>query len=522
MGLLTSFPTRTQATTNGGGGAIDDFWYTPFPGNTSLSGVSVTSETALAIATVYACIRILSQTVGMLPLQLMENVTEGGREVKRPSRNHPLWAILHDRPNNWQTSMEFRAMEMCHVLLRGNFYAEIRAGRRGFADQLIPLNPDRMNKVELMPDFTRRYTYQPENGREVIYSDDQIYHLMADSEDGIIGRSKLRVARDSFGATLAGDQYAGRFYSQNMTPKGIFTMPGTLSDEAMARLKGGLRKSLQGLGNAHEVPVLEQDLKWQTIGLDNQDAQFLESRAFQVEEIARWFGVPLFMLQHTEKSTTWGTGIEQMMLGYVTITLMPWLVAIERVISRDLILRPDRFFPKFNVDMLLRGDASSRAEAHRIAVITGWETRNEVRDLEDMNPLPGLDDPLVALNMATVDENGNVQQPEGRNIPNGPDMSDEPVVDDRAQMFAAKLARMAVRRETAAIGKIKRQNAGSEEALKVALDDFYAQHEDMLVRDLDISDEDASNYSLLAKNTPMIEEDKIASLVRLAMESKND
>ncbi len=518
MGLLHKFNTPLRA--DEGKGPADDFWYSPFPGTTSVSGVRIDADTALSVSTVFACLRILMDNVGMLPLSIKENLTKNGKPFKQDARNHPLWDVLHNQPNNWQTAMEYKGMLMGHALMRGNFYAQIMPGPRGFADQLIPLNPDRMVKVELLADFTKRYTYNPVNGPQKVFFHDEIHHIVGPySDDGIVGKSLLSMARDSFGTTVGAEQYAGRFYSQNMRPQGVFKKQGVLSKDAHDRLKADLRGSISGLDNVHSIPILEDGLEWQSIGLTNEDAQFLQSRGHQVEEIARWFGVPLMLLQHTEKATSWGTGIEQMMQGFVTITLMPWLVRIEQAITRDLILNRQRFFPKFNVDMLLRGDTKSRYEAHRIAIMAGFKTRNEARDDEDDNPLEGLDEPLVALNMASVDENGNIIEPNQASQA-APDVAP---TDDRAEQFATNLARISVGRERALLRKISLQYSGDPAKMNEELENFYRDQVMSIVDNFNVEPDEATAYYERQKANPeATEEDRIADLVGLALGDGND
>jgi len=390
LSLLTKFLEPKAATW----GPLDDRWYQTNPGITSAAGIAISPEKALAISTVFACVRIISQTVAMLPLIVYQRRPDGGKER---ASNHPLFDILHDRPNVRQSSFQFREMMMGHSLLRGNAYARIVPGPRGFADQLVPLHPDRVTP-SLATDGTIVYEYRRPDGIPEHLLQDEVFHLSGLSDDGIKGLNMTVLARDTFGLAAATENYGSRFFAEGQRPSGVFTIPGRIKEEGRDRLKEELR-GFSGPQGSHKTAILEDGLTWQQVGLSNEDSQFLETRLFQVEEVASLFGVPLSLIQHTEKSTSWGTGITQLTLGFVQFTIQPWLVRWEQEIRNDLILNKDRFFAEFVLEGLLRGDPATRAAFDAIMIDRGVFTRNEVRVTENRNPLPGLDEPMSMLNM---------------------------------------------------------------------------------------------------------------------------
>ena len=472
----------------------DDFWYTSRV-TKSLTGLYVTPETALCISTVFRCVSAIAQDIAGMPLIIYRRLEHG----KERASSHPLYDVLHDRPNQWQTSFEWREMMMGHLLLRGNAYNLIQAGPRGFADQLIPLNPARM-KVEQLANHSLRYTYTWEKLQKEVYTQDEIFHLRGLSSDGITGLSVVALARESMGLGLATEQYGARFFSQDASPGGVLQVKGTLSDEASKRLERSWGNAHSGLGKSHGTAVLEEGTTWHQIGLSNEDAQFLATRSFQIEEMARWFGVPLHRIGHTEKATSWGTGIEQFNLGYVMFTLMSWVRRFEQGISRDLILAPQTFFPEFLLDHLLRGDIKSRYNAYRTAITTGWMTRNEAREKENWNPVEGLDDMLVPLNMATVDEGGDIHPLNKRDAVKTSDNSPPAVppptgLDNRAWMLASEAASRVVRKETQAVARAAKRYADDPDGYQTWSEEFWGDHAGFVAEVLHLDAEVAEGYA---------------------------
>lgn len=369
-------------------------------GRETYTGRQIGANDALASSAVFACVRILAETVGSLPLHVYRRLAGGGKETD-PS--HRLYPLLHDAPNPEMTSMEFREAIVGHLALRGNAYAEIErdAGARPIA--LWPLRPDRMDvRRDLV---TRRliYRYELPNSTLVLIDPANLMHLRGLSADGVIGYSPIALLREPIAFALALEEYGARLFGNNASPGGVLSVQKPLSATARKNLKDSWEEYHRGLSNAHRVAVLEEGVSWQAIGIAPEDAQFLETRKFQTAEIARIFRIPPHLIGDLEKATF--SNIEQQSLEFVIHTIRPWLVRIEQAIKRDLFRGETgqrTHFAEFKVDGLLRGDLLSRYQAYTQAHLNGWMTANEIRDLENLNPLPGGDDLLIPLNVAPV------------------------------------------------------------------------------------------------------------------------
>jgi HK97 family phage portal protein len=367
-------------------------------GGRSAAGVSVSAESALRNMTVAACVRILAETVSSLPLLVYRRRERG----KERAPDHPLYRILHDQPNSEMSSFEFRETLMGHLALWGNAYAEIERDGGGRVAALWPLRPDRMKVTR--ENGALVYRYRLSAGEEVALPQRNVFHVRGLSGDGIVGYSPIRLAREAIGLALATEEFGARFFGSGARPGAVLQHPGKLNEEAQKRLRQSLEDAHGGLSRAHRLMILEEGMTWQQIGIPPEDAQFLQTRSFQVEEIARFYRVPLVLLQHTEKSTSWGTGIEQFMIAFIVHTIRPWLVRWEQAIQRNLFLYGERdtYFAEFLVDGLLRGDVESRYRAYATARQWGWLSANDIRELENMNPIPGGDIYLSPMNMAPV------------------------------------------------------------------------------------------------------------------------
>ncbi len=540
MGLIARlFTPDIQAASPG---PADDFWYGPV-GTTSVSGVRVDADTAMTISAVFRCVSAIAQDVAGMPLITYRRL-EGGKE-RAP--DHPLYGVLHDQPNQWQTAFQWWEMLVGHLLLRGNFYNRIVPGTRGFADQLIPLHPGRMEKVELLANFRKRYTYRHESGQQEVFSHDEIFHVPGLSSDGITGLSVVRLARDSMGLGMATEQYGARLFSQNASPGGVLQHPGKLGEEAATRLSKSWQSAHSGLNTAHKVAVLEEGLTWTQVGMSNEDSQFLETRSFQVEEIARWFGVPLHRIGHTEKATSWGTGIEQFNLGYLQFTLRSHLVRLEQAIRRDLILEPEKFFVEFLMDGLLRGDAAGRSQALQTQFLNGALTLDEWRAIENRNPLPDGKGQthFMPLNLTTLEKilapdpsaesliewrRGLSLQAHTRTaimtinevreelgLPSvawgsepftttdedssggssGANAQAEVLnaLNDRAKLLAEELAGIVIRREITSVTKAATRFEGDTDGFVSWLDDFYEKHTAIVEKNLRVDSQVAVSYA---------------------------
>lgn len=372
----------------------------------SLSGSLVTPQTALTYTAVYAAVRILAESVASLPLFIYKRLPNGGKER---AKKHPLFFLLHDEPNIQQDSFQFREMMMGHLLLRGNAYAKIIINGKGDIKSLVPLNPDKM-RVTVNEKGNIVYVYQAQKGEEK-YLQDEIFHVKGLSSDGLVGLSPIDLARNSIGLGMDAEGYGATFFSNNASPGGILSHPGKIGDAGAELIKKSWQEKFSGKANQHKVAVLEEGMKWEAIGLKNTDSQFLETRKFQVTEIARIFRVPPHMIGDLDKATF--SNIEQQSLEFVIFSLRPWLVRWESAIKRALFLDEEKedYFAEFLVDGLLRGDIGSRYSAYAVGRQNGWLSVDEIREFENLNPLP--DDTgkiyLEPLNMRPVGE--EVEEP---------------------------------------------------------------------------------------------------------------
>jgi len=370
-------------------------------GGSTATGKTIGAEGSLAFVPVYACVRLLATSIASLPLPVYRRLPGGGKE--RDS-NHPLYAVLHDQPNPEMTSCELRQAMVGHLMLWGNAYANIVLDGAGQAAELWPMRPDRM-QVERSPRTGRLvYRYTLPGGEQRVLLDDEVMHWRGLSSDGVMGYSPITLAREAVGMGLAAEEYAARFFGNDSRPGGVLKSPKVMGPEAAKNLKESWESAHGGLTNRHRVAVLEEGVEWQAIGIPPRDAQFLELRQFQRSEIAMLFGVPPHMIGDTERSTSWGTGIEQQGIGFVTYTLRPWLVAIEQRIRADLFTEADRatWFAEFLVDGLLRGDSKARAEALAIQRQNGIINADEWREIENRNPLPEGQGQVFLVNSAMI------------------------------------------------------------------------------------------------------------------------
>jgi len=374
-------------------------------GGTS-SGKAVNERTAMQTSAVYACVRILAESVAGLPLHVYER-SAGGSKSTKPS--HPIYRLLHDEPNREMTSFVFRETLMSHLLLWGNAYAQIIRDGRGFPIALHPLLPDRM-AVERDNGGDLRYTYQSDKG-EVKLRRENILHIPGLGFDGLIGYSPIAMAKNSIGMALATEEYGAAFFANGANPGGVLEHPGVVKD------RDRLRESWQSQfsrANAHKIAVLEEGLKFKQMSIPPEQAQFLETRKFQINEIARIFRVPPHMVGDLEKSSF--SNIEQQSLEFVKYTLDPWVVRWEQSLQQALILpsEKDRIFIKFNLDGLLRGDYQSRMQGYSTGIQNGFMSVNDVRGLEDMNLLTaeeGGDLHFVNGNMVKLADVGAAYKP---------------------------------------------------------------------------------------------------------------
>lgn len=352
----------------------------------SVTGKSVTQDSSLRVTAVFACVKILAETVSSLPLPVYKRLAGGGKE-RWPS--HPLYPLLHDLPNPEMTAMDLRENMMAHLCLWGNAYAEIQYDGAGRRTAIWPLRPDRVSPVRQENGSLVFEVRLPNRMDPVVLPSWRVWWVRGFGTEGLVGLSPIAYAREAVGLAMATEEYGARFFGNDSRPGGALRHPGKLSPEAAQRMKRGWEEAHSGLSNSHRVAVLEEGVEWQAIGIPPDDAQFLETRKYQVTEIARLFRVPPHMLADLDRATF--SNIEHQSIEFVVYSLRPWLVRIEQSIKRDLMSGSERneYFAEHLVDGLLRGDIASRYQAYSIGRQNGWLSADDVRNLENMNPLPG-------------------------------------------------------------------------------------------------------------------------------------
>jgi HK97 family phage portal protein len=357
------------------------------------TGQNVTVDAAMQLSTVWACVRLISETVATLPLMLYRTDSNDARSV---AADDPLYGLIHSAPNADNTAVEFWEGVVLSLCLWGNAYArkEMLGGR---LVAMTPLQADKM-VVARNTSGALEYRYADSKGRAV-YREDQIFHVRGFGGSADVGLSPVSFARQSIGAAMATDELTGAMFANGARPSGVLTVDnnGVLTPEQRAQFQENVVAPFIGSAKSGGVMVLEAGVKFQAVSLTPEDSQFLQTRAFQVEEICRWYRVPPFMVGHTEKSTSWGSGLEQQLIAFLTFSLKPYLTRIEQAISRSLVAPEQRqtLKPEFNVEGLLRTDSAARAAFYAIMVQNGIMTRNEVRRLENRAPLPGGDELTV-------------------------------------------------------------------------------------------------------------------------------
>ena len=383
--------------------------YSFFLGQSS-SGKRVNERSAMQMTAVYSCVRILSEAIASLPVHVYKYNDSGGKEK---ALDHPLYFLLHDEPNPEMTSFAFRETLMTHLLLWGNAYAQIIRNGKGDVIGLYPLMPDRMT-VDRDEKGHLYYQYQMSQddaqtmkGQTVILQPKDVLHIPGLGFDGLVGYSPIAMAKNAIGLAIAAEEYGSKFYANGAAPSGVLEHPGTIKDPA--RLRESWTQTFGGSSNSNKVAVLEEGMKYTPISISPNEAQFLETRKFQINEIARIFRVPPHMVGDLEKSSF--SNIEQQSLEFVKYTLDPWVSRWEQNMMRSLLAADEKatYFIKFNVDGLLRGDYQSRMNGYAIGRQNGWMSANDIRELENLDRIPtelGGDLYLVNGNLCKLQDAG--------------------------------------------------------------------------------------------------------------------
>lgn len=364
---------------------------------TSSSGKVVTADKAMRLSAVWACVRLLSESVSTLPLKVYERQSDGSRKL---AKNNTVYQVLCRRPNPEMTPSRFMLMVVASICLRGNAFVEkLFIGSRLVS--LVPLLPQNM-VVKRLDNGRLQYTYT-ENGKPRAITPDRMMHIRGFGLDGVCGMMPTMAGVDVFGAAMSVDEAAAKIFENGLQSSGFLAAEGALNEEQRERLRGYMAKFI-GSKNAGKIMVLEGGMKYQNVTMNPEAAQLLESRSFSIEEICRWFRVPPFMVGHTTKQSSWASSLEGMNLQFLTHTLRPLLVNIEQEISRCLLNGDEDVFAEFSVEGLLRADSAGRAAYYTSALQNGWMSRNDVRRLENYPPIPGGDIYTVQLNLTALED----------------------------------------------------------------------------------------------------------------------
>ncbi|NQW50603.1 MAG: phage portal protein [Rhodospirillales bacterium] len=383
-------------------------WAALFGQQNSRAGVSVNVDSALKVSTVFACLRVLADGIAQVPLKVYREKADGSKEL---AKDHPAYRLLSRRPNEWMTSFEFRQVMMFHAVLLGNGCAYI--GRiRGVPRELIPLVPGSYT-IEQAADYTLTYRVTDLAGRTTVLPREDVFHLRGPSWTGTAGLDALQVAREAVGLAIATEQTHAALHANGTQPGGVLSVKGSLDDAARARLKEAWAQYQGGLQNRFKTAVLDMDSTWTPLAMKGVDSEHLDTRRFQIEEICRDLKVFPQMVGYADKTATFASA-EAFFLAHVIHTLAPWIENWEQSLARDLFPYEDDIVAKFSLQGLLRGDNTARANFYASGITNGWLTRNEARRFEDLNPIDGLEEPLLPLNMATQAERSALQ-PAGGN-----------------------------------------------------------------------------------------------------------
>lgn len=486
MGIIKSLSNIQSSVTNPRDPVLAEWWGNY---NKSSAGINVTPDAAMRIIAVNTCVRIIAESIAMMPIHLFSQTTKDGKTYKERIDNTPLARVLGKRPNNWQTPFEFKEMMTAFVCYRGNSYAEIISAPANPVSQIIPLHPDKVRMVTT-PDDKKAYLYKTDTEERIIFMDEML-HIRGLSSDGYTGLDPISHAAEALGISIAAEQFGASFFGNGTIIGGVLEHPMQLSDQAYERLKGEWNKRHQGASSAHKPAILEEGMKWQSIGIEPEKAQFLETRKFQVTEIARMFRVPPHMLADLDRATF--SNIEHQSIEFVTHTLLPWVIRWEEAISRDLMTvnMQNKVYPKFNMTSLMRGDTKTRFESYQMAAggNAPWMDRNEIRALEELNPKDGLDEMLSPLNMGgSHDSQGQREEPES-------ETDEESDQENRINGLLNVAIQRLARKEQKILENIYKKTHENPTELWSKVSDFYKKHSDEVAESLQIDAETARNYT---------------------------
>lgn len=359
-----------------------------FDGSASKTGIAITEESAMRLSAVFGAVRVISETIASLPWDVKRDIDKSTETATA----HPINKLIH-APNGMMTDFNFREVCQAHLCLHGNAFIAIRRNEAGQPVKLIPVHPDRV-EVKVYQD---EKFYTIDQGKET-FDDTEMIHIVGLSFDGVVGKSVIEAARESIGLGLAADQFGGSFFGNGANVSAVLTHPGKLSDEAYKRLMASWQRRYSGLDNSHKTAILEEGMNLTKVSISPSESQFLETRKFGVEDIARFFRIPLAYLGSLENSST-RANIEEQGIQFQRNTILPWVKRWEAEFNRKLFPGDDNYYIRMNMDGLLRGDISSRYSSYATARQWGWLSVNDIRYYEGMDPIDGGDVYLQPLNM---------------------------------------------------------------------------------------------------------------------------
>lgn len=450
----------------------DDFWYTSPMGLVLASGGRISVKQARRLAAAAACERVLSVTMASLPLKVYRFLPDGGKEE---ARDHPLYPVLSRKPNSWQTRFEWVRMLQSHLEMRGNAYSLI-ISMASAIDQLIPLHPDTVTPKR-GENGGIVYEWNQPDGTLRRLAQDEVFHLRGLSCDGIVGLSPITASADVFSSALDAQDYASRHMRNDSRSTGVLEVPGTMKETAIKNLRDSWQDAQTGI-NRGKVAVLEGGIKYNAIGVSPKDSQLLEQKQYSRSEIASIFGVPPHKIGDLSRATF--SNIEEQNIEFAQDAIRPRAVQWEQAILRDLILDPDVYFAEFTLDALLRGNTLDRYMAYGQAIRDGWLTRNEARISENKNPIEGLDEPLLPLNMT----DGTAAPGDPRRPPNR----------EARRAIAQAAAKRVIRKELEAVWKLA-EAATTGEEFRSSMFGFYGTHVRFVQSALGIQPAAAKEYA---------------------------
>jgi HK97 family phage portal protein len=473
----------------------DDFWYQPI-GTRSATGIRVTPESAKQISCVISCINKIAKTQAMLPLKIYTDTPDGGKKV---AKNHPLFNVLYSRPNDLQTSFEWRQMMQGHLELRGNAYSEIIPSKKRAIDQLVPMHPDRVHPEQLQSGRIRYRYNDPLTSMDRFLMAEQVFHLRNFMDNGIMGQSTVTMATDTFGVALAAQDNYARFLKNDSRTQSVLTGAQFKTKQDKQAFREDWQEQHTG-ENRYKVGVLPVGMDIKSIGVTGKDAELLDSRKFSRIEICSLFDVPPHLIGEIEKTSSYAS-VEQFNIMFATYCILPRLVLWEQAIQRTLLFSDATYFPKFGMGSLLRGDTASRFNAYQVAIQNGWMSQNDVRIAEDLNPIPDGDNYWRPLNWARLGDVHTSVQPNKTGEKTGDDETETEQttdsttgqqgarVDERFRLLAVAGAERCVRKELAAVRRMTERDSSHEEIYE-----FYREHAEFIAKVLRIAPEKAQAY----------------------------